>query len=338
MSSTRPEDEDELDDLDDLLDDFADEVLSKPPGEASSSTETTQPKVESVSEDDENAKTKGPAKDSIPEGSGLKDIDVEKALPELDNDFAKTLNLGMDEILGEMENDPEAKKAFEALLSGMAQNTGTDGGDLNKSNSGQQKNSSSSAGNKAGADQEPAQNFQETISKTMNRLKESGKEMDDQQGSNQQAGGMEQDFMAKMMKELENASGENVDMSNLLDEMLEELSSKEILYEPMKEMHDKYPEWLRKNENNISKDELERFKKQQQIVDEICAKFEDPNYSDDDEACRKYISERMELMQKSGAPPNELMGDLTSGSIPGMDFGEGGMPKLPDELENCNVQ
>lgn len=327
MSSGRPDEEDELDDLDDLLDDFAEEVLNKPPGEGAKaqqqtataedpSSKTPRPQTE---DDKEVAEEKG--KESS--GGGFKDMDPESAIPELDEDFAAKLKLGMDEILGEMENDPEAKKTFEALMAGMSQSTGAE-----YSGGGEDKQKSTEA------DTSAPKGFQDTISRTMNRLKESGKEMDEQQSQS----GTDQDFLAKMMKELENASGENVDMSNLLDEMLQELSSKEILYEPMKEMNDKYPEWIRKNEANIPKEDLDRYKNQMRIVKEICDKFEDPAYSDDDDTCRKYISERMELMQKAGAPPNELMGDLTSGSIPGFDFNDGGIPKLPDELENCNVQ
>ncbi|KAA8904287.1 hypothetical protein TRICI_005513 [Trichomonascus ciferrii] len=333
MSSGRPEDEDELDDLDDLLDDFAEEVLNKPPGEGAKAPpppqQQTQQEEASDSVGEQTKKTPQPrleediAEKGGKKSGGLKDMDPDSAIPELDEDFAAKLKLGMDEILGEMENDPEAKKTFEALMAGMAQSTGAEySGGVNE----KQKSTDAEATAPKG--------FQDTISRTMNRLKESGKEMDEQQSQS----GSDQDFLAKMMKELENASGENVDMSNLLDEMLQELSSKEILYEPMKEMNDKYPEWIRKNEASIPKEDLDRYKNQMRIVKEICDKFEDPAYSDEDEACRKYISERMEQMQKAGAPPNELMGDLTSGSIPGFDFNDGGVPKLPDELENCNVQ
>lgn len=335
MSSGRPEDEDELDDLDDLLDDFAEEVLNKPPGEGAKPQEQQQQQqpsaAASAAAEEPSKKTPQPQltedeKEVAEEGDkkgGFNEMDPESAIPELDEDFAAKLKLGMDEILGEMEHDPEAKKTFEALMAGMAQSTGAEySGGVNE----KQKS--------ADADTAAPKGFQDTISRTMNRLKESGKELDEQQSQ----GGSDQDFLAKMMKELENASGENVDMSNLLDEMLQELSSKEILYEPMKEMNDKYPEWIRKNEASIPKEDLDRYKNQMRIVKEICNKFEDPAYSDDDDACRKYISERMEQMQKAGAPPNELMGDLTSGSIPGFDFNDGGIPKLPDELENCNVQ
>ena len=67
-------------------------------------------------------------------------------------------------------------------------------------------------------------------------------------------------------------------------------------------------------------------------------RFEKPEYSDDNEVDRKYITALMEQMQSSGAPPPELMGDLASGSIPGLDMGADGLPKVPGDLDGCPTQ
>ena len=64
------------------------------------------------------------------------------------------------------------------------------------------------------------------------------------------------DFMAEMLKSLGsgdfNPGGlgggeDSEDFSKMLMGMMEQLTNKEILYEPMKELHDKFPEWMEKN-------------------------------------------------------------------------------------------
>ena len=56
---------------------------------------------------------------------------------------------------------------------------------------------------------------------------------------------------------------------------------------------------------------------QQQIIAEIVLKFDDPSYSDNNKSSREFISQKMIEMQESGAPPQELVGDLAEGVLPG---------------------
>jgi peroxin-19 len=178
-------------------------------------------------------------------------------------------------------------------------------------------------------------NFQDRIMQTMERMKTSNAEVD--------AGLAEpgaEDFLSEMLKQM-GGGGENSgeeDFSNMLVNMMEQLTSKEILYEPMKELFEKYPEWLRKNEGKESQEDMDRYRKQFRIVKEIVTKFDEPGYRDEDESQREYIIERMQMvsiqpiksstlflvvlltvwsqMQTAGAPPTELMGDMNPGQPP----------------------
>lgn len=135
--------------------------------------------------------------------------------------------------------------------------------------------------------------FQETIRRTMARMQESG----EQATAAATAEGSEDDFIAEMMKamkDLPGSEGSEEDFSKMLMGMMEHLTNKEILYEPMKELHDKYPEWLTKNKDTLSKEDLKRYQEQQIYVSEMVAKFEEPSYSDDKSADRQYIVERMQ--------------------------------------------
>ncbi|KAA8910413.1 Pex19 protein [Sphaerosporella brunnea] len=165
-------------------------------------------------------------------------------------------------------------------------------------------------------------NFQDRIKATMDRMKSSNAEVD--AGL---ADADSDDFLAEMLKSMGGTGeGGEEDFSTMLVNMMEQLTSKEILYEPMKELYEKYPEWIKKNEATEKKEDMDRYKEQFAIVKEIVLKFDEPNYKDEDESCREYIVERMQKMQTAGAPPAELMGDVGQGLDP------------PDVPSDCGVQ
>lgn len=134
--------------------------------------------------------------------------------------------------------------------------------------------------------------FQDTIRRTMERMQSSG----DQATAAAAAGG-EDDFLAEMLKQLtagEFAGGSEEDFSKMLMGMMEQLTNKEILYEPMKELHDKFPAWLAKNKDSVPADDLKRYMEQKTIVEEIVGKFNEPTYSDSNAKDREYIVDRMQ--------------------------------------------
>lgn len=153
------------------------------------------------------------------------------------------------------------------------------------------------------------------------------------------------DFLAEMLKQMQSAGGDgesDEDFSKMLLTMMEQLTSKEILYEPMRELADKYPEWLRKNEGKEPSEDIERYRDQYLVVKEIVAKFEEPAYRDENDKDRDYIIDRMQKvcaltsftfnlmiwpqMQAAGAPPTELMGEMGQGL------------DLPSDMDsNCTI-
>lgn len=349
---SRNEEIDDLDDLDDLLDEFAEQTLSQPPGsglgkEAGKNTTTTTstttineissrgPGGTTVQGESLHVETQQTTTTSNSAGTGTgdkslnkpgnnnkDDEDPELSIPELDDQFAEQLTLGVDHILKEMEDNPDAKESFERLMKELGSATGA---------------APSKNANTKSSESNEALNFQESIARTMEKLKESNEKTTQES---------EDDFLAKMLKDLERASGGaggGAELDGLLAEMLKELSSKEILYEPMREMADKYPKWLEDHESELSEDEKKRYKEQLQILNNICTKFEASDYSDSNEEARSYIAEQMEKMQQSGAPPEQLMSGLAGGAIPGLggDFdlagalggaGDGDVPA------DCNLQ
>jgi len=125
------------------------------------------------------------------------------------------------------------------------------------------------------------------------------------------------DILAEIMKQMAagggmDGEGNEEDFSKMLLGMMEQLTNKEILYDPMKELHDKFPEWMEKNKDSVSKDDLARYKEQQKLVAEIVAKFDEKTYKDSSVTDREYIVERMQKMQAAGSPPADLVGDMAS--------------------------
>lgn len=243
-----------------------------------------------------------------------------------DEDFAKQLQAGMADLLGEMESSPDMQAQFEKMmkeLSGAA--------DLEEPASTASPSKGSDTKDKSAPASTAAaeESFQATIQKTMERMRLSG-----DNATAAAASSDTDDIMAEMLKAMQGGDlgdGSDEDFSNMILGMMEQLTNKEILYEPMKELDQKFPDWLQKNASKTGKEDLKRYKEQQVYVHEIVGKFEEKTYADSNAADREYIVERMQKvcplpnppspntyranmlqMQAAGSPPPDLVGDMAA--------------------------
>lgn len=175
----------------------------------------------------------------------------------------------------------------------------------------------------------PNKSFEDTIRQTMSRLNESDTQAKTatQQSTNQS----EEEMLAEMLKALDAGGGEGGEdgISKMFLNMMQQLTQKDMLYEPMKELHDQYPDWLAKNKPpKLARAEYDRYVKQSEIVRDITNTFEEPGYKDEDEKYRQFIWDKMQEMQAQGAPPEELVKNpfpgTDLGAIPGLGGGGGG--------------
>ncbi|EAL49800.2 peroxisomal biogenesis factor, putative [Entamoeba histolytica HM-3:IMSS] len=81
--------------------------------------------------------------------------------------------------------------------------------------------------------------------------------------------------------------------------MLRPFLSKDILYEPIKELKEQYPEWLEKNKTIITSEEFEKRIKQYETVCKIVELFE--------QSTEPPMEIIVELIQKMGQPPHGLV-------------------------------
>ncbi|XP_063372388.1 peroxisomal biogenesis factor 19 [Cydia amplana] len=112
--------------------------------------------------------------------------------------------------------------------------------------------------------------------------------------------------------------GENQDGNMFLpfmQGMMQSLLSKEVLYPSLKELVDKYPAWLEENKGKVPQDDYDRYCRQQELMQQVCAELEPEQETDPDDVKRRRFEVVLELMQKMqdlGQPPTELVGDMAA--------------------------
>lgn len=205
---------------------------------------------------------------------------------------------GIADLISEMKiDDPESQKQFADLVK-------------------QFENNHRDEVEKAESD---PNNFELVMKDTMERLKKSGSKIDEQAKSGALGGnGGAEDMLQQLLAGM--GGEKDGDMSKLLVDMLEQLSSKDVLYEPIKDLNSKFPAYLKENESTLSEDKLLNYKQQYETTVDILAVFDAPGYDDNDKQKREKVNVLLEHLQDLGQPPAELVGDLQD--FPG--FGAGG--------------
>ncbi|TPX43565.1 hypothetical protein SeMB42_g01124 [Synchytrium endobioticum] len=266
--------------------------------------------------------------DEFNASSTSKQPPLQSSLPEapgdttLDEDFANQLAKGMEELMADMEAHPEdVKKSLEQMVQKMqadGMDTSDDIGRLDMCTNNKMNGAgiSSSSSNPPNIPQTGS--LQDKIAETMNKLKTSSEAVDSQVQA-----GMDQDLMQQMMKQME-LLVDSGDFNNMLENMMETLLSKDILYEPMKDLKAKYPTWLRENKSKLAEEDYARYTKQLRYVEQLVAAYDSSNPNSEEST--KRIVELMQGMQECGNPPPEILKELA----PGLELGTDGTPKLPD--------
>ncbi|KAF8839033.1 Pex19 protein [Paxillus ammoniavirescens] len=168
--------------------------------------------------------------------------------------------------------------------------------------------------------------FQTRIRSTMSKLKESESGL---KPSGPPPAGA--DTLEALLSQLGDLSGDvpegEEQLQGVLEAMMGQLMGKDILYEPLKELYDKFPEYLTERSSVISPEDEKRFDAQILCIKQLLDVFEAKDYRDEDPKAREKIVELMGKLQDYGSPPEEIMGPLP----PGFNMGADGLP------ENCVI-
>ncbi|KAF0922111.1 hypothetical protein E2562_024682 [Oryza meyeriana var. granulata] len=135
-------------------------------------------------------------------------------------------------------------------------------------------------------------------------------------------------MMEEFVKQFEEFAGAQ-DMDSIVETMMQQLLSKEILHEPMKDIVEKYPKWLEDNKSKINKEEYERYSNQLELMMKL-----NEVYENEPENMTK-IFEIMQNMQECGQPPSDLVQDIA----PDLDLSKLGQlsPEMLESAPNCSV-
>jgi peroxin-19 len=135
----------------------------------------------------------------------------------------------MEQLMREMETSSTSRTDFETLVKQMSAATAP---------------AASSVPGASGTSTGGQVSFSETLSRTMERMQESETQADSARMEDLPENSETDAFLAEMLKQLDAAGGGEglggeMGMAKMLEGMMEQLMSKEILYEPMKDLNDK---------------------------------------------------------------------------------------------------
>jgi peroxin-19 len=145
-------------------------------------------------------------------------------------EFLKYLIEGGDEDLGEEDREAKLDEFMKNIQSKLQ--------DEAESPSSSAKESSSKAEGAPGVDDD------DDVAATLASILEQMTTIDDKEDPFNQEG----DFPAG-----------NFNPDDIVDGMMEQLLSKDLMYEPMKQVADRYPAWLEANTDNLPETDLERY-------------------------------------------------------------------------------
>ncbi|KAI7751892.1 hypothetical protein M8C21_002619 [Ambrosia artemisiifolia] len=122
---------------------------------------------------------------------------------------------------------------------------------------------------------------------------------------------------------------EDWEIESMMETMMQQLLSRQVLHAPMKEIEEKYPKWLQDNESKLDKKEYDRYFRQHQLIKDLNTVYEtEPGNVEK-------ITELMQKMQECGQPPNDIVKELA----PDFDISTLShlSPKMLDSQGNCCI-
>ncbi|XP_060940255.1 peroxisomal biogenesis factor 19 [Limanda limanda] len=169
----------------------------------------------------------------------------------------------------------------------------------------------SEAAGKVGVDTASQQEFTSCLKDTLRGLAKNA--------DNLQSSGLAGDDLVKALEglgleESNEGGSEDGNILPIMQSIMQNLLSKDVLYPSLKEITTKYPEWLEANKPSLSAEDYQRYDQQAKIMGEICKRFEKEEEGvEDKDGSFESIMDMMQKLQDLGQPPKELAGDAPPG-------------------------
>ncbi|KAJ9549974.1 hypothetical protein OSB04_022517, partial [Centaurea solstitialis] len=167
------------------------------------------------------------------------------------------------------------------------------------------------------------------VSETLNKLRDQTRETvrGPKPGGIDMFGG-DDTMMEDWVKQFEELAGSQ-DMESMVETMMQQLLSRDVLYEPIKEIGERYPKWLQDNKSKLNKQEYDRYLQQHEFIKDLNAVYE----TEPDNFNK--IVDLMHKMQECGQPPDDIVKNLA----PDFDISSFGQlsPEMLDAQQNCCI-
>ncbi|KAF8347609.1 Pex19 protein family-domain-containing protein [Amanita rubescens] len=275
-------------------------------------------------------------RDLRPPGQGLAGLDAANGA-EVDGAFSQEFTTEMETFMREIgvdpstlpgdgitdeesgERDPEKEREAEEMFKRLWEAINTSGGSETDGTK------AGSSNTEASTSQAPAKGkgFQDVLRPVMDKMKES-EESNTQKGTSSGEATAPENLeeLIASLSNLGSGIENEEELGGFLENMMRQLLGKEVLYEPLKELSDKFPGYLASPPSPIGPTDRQRYEKQLVVINKIIAVFDAPNFRDDNPETHKTLVELMSEVQSYGSPPEELMGPLP----PGLGLGTDGVP------------
>ncbi len=108
-------------------------------------------------------------------------------------------------------------------------------------------------------------------------------------------------------------------LQSIVNNVMQQLMSKEVLYEPLKEIAAKYPQWLADNESKLTAADAQRYRDQHAHIERLCKVYESSSGG-----AQEYeeVVALMQQVQSCGQPPEDIIRELA----PDLEVGPDGLP------------
>ncbi|XP_052593607.1 peroxisomal biogenesis factor 19 isoform X1 [Peromyscus californicus insignis] len=164
----------------------------------------------------------------------------------------------------------------------------------------------SEAAGRVGSDANSQQEFTSCLKETLSGLAKNATDL--------QNSGMSEEELTKAMEGLgmDEGDGEG-NILPIMQSIMQNLLSKDVLYPSLKEITEKYPEWLQSHQESIPPEQFEKYQEQHTVMGKICEQFEAETPTDSEATHRARFETVLDLMQQLqdlGHPPKELAGEM----------------------------
>ncbi|EDO15598.1 hypothetical protein Kpol_483p17 [Vanderwaltozyma polyspora DSM 70294] len=223
------------------------------------------------------------------------DDEVKAMMSELESEFQNLMKNGGAEGEGEGAGEnSEIAENFRELMGMLGKSAQTDV--KSKSDNGEKSNE-----------------FKDIVANTLNKIKENGTKVDDKLRDEKKNMNNSDDLISQLLSGMSDVAPDG-NLDDTILGLLNQMSSKEVLYEPLKETHSEYTKWFEDNttaDETYSEEDHTRFKKQYGIIGQIIQIYEAPEYNNEKD--RQQLTDLLDALEQLGnSPVNNSLNNTTN--------------------------